>query len=251
MAAEPTDTVVVAGPRAIEALLRHAPKRVRKLLHAGPPSPVRDRVLQLARDAGRPIEATQAGVLERHAGELRHQGLVALASPAPLVDWEGLLGVQDALLVAFDQVTDPHNLGAVLRSAEALGGTGALVTRDRCARPSPTVSRTSAGASEILPVALETNLSRALAAADEAGLQIVGADLDGVAPWEIDWTRPTVLVIGAEGTGLRRLTREACHVLATIPLVGRTESLNASAAAAALLYEAARQRVLPKVKKNA
>jgi 23S rRNA (guanosine2251-2'-O)-methyltransferase len=131
------------------------------------------------------------------------------------------------------------------------GGTGALVTRDRCARPGPTVSRTSAGASEILPVALETNLSRALAAADEAGLQIVGADLDGVAPWEVDWTRPTVLVIGAEGTGLRRLTREACHAIATIPLVGRTESLNASAAAAALLYEAARQRTIPKVKKNA
>ena len=111
------------------------------------------------------------------------------------------------------------------------------------------MSRTSAGASELLPVAMETNLARALEAASEAGLQVVGADLDGTAPWAIDFARPTVLVIGAEGTGLRRLTRERCHAIVTIPLAGRTESLNASAAAAALLYEAARQRALGIAKK--
>ena len=243
MSADAPDTVVIAGPRAVEALLRHAPKRARRILHAGPPHPARDRVLALARDLGRPVENVTPAVLERHAGEVRHQGILALAGPAPLAEWETLVALPNALLVAFDQVTDPHNLGAIIRSAEALGGTGALVTRDRCARPSPTVSRTSAGASELLPVALETNLARSLNAASDAGLQVVGADLDGVPPWEIDWTLPTVLVIGAEGTGLRRLTREACHAIATIPLGGRTESLNASAAAAALLYEAARQRI--------
>ncbi len=239
----------MAGPRAVEALLRHAPERVRKLVHAGPPSPVRDRILEYGRTQGRVIETVAPAALDRMAGELRHQGILAWAAPAPFAEWSDLLVGEDVLLVAFDQVTDPHNLGAILRSAEALGGTGALVTRDRCAHPNPTVSRTSAGASEILPVAIETNLARALDAAREADLQVVGADLDGVLPWEIDFTKPTVLVIGAEGAGLRRLTRDRCHTLATIPLTGRTESLNASAAAAALLYEAARQRITRGCKK--
>jgi 23S rRNA (guanosine2251-2'-O)-methyltransferase len=252
MGAEPgSDAVVVAGPNAVEALLRHGRTRVRRVLHAGPPSPARDRVIELARAAGCAVETVAPAVLDRHAGELRHQGLVALAAPAPLAEWSALIDGRDALLVAFDQVTDPHNLGAILRSCEALGGTGALVTRDRCARPGPTVSRTSAGASEILPVAMETNLARALDAARDAGLQVVGADLDGEAPWCIDLTLPTVLVIGAEGTGLRRLTRERCDRIATIPLGGRTESLNASAAAAALLYEAIRQRRAQKTQKSA
>lgn len=245
------ETVVVAGPNAVEALLRHARGRVQRVLHAGPPSPARDRVVALARETRCIVESVAPAVLERHAGELRHQGLVALAAPAPLHDWSDLLDRPEPLLVAFDQVTDPHNLGAILRSCEALGGTGALVTRDRCARPGPTVSRTSAGASEFLPVALETNLARALDAARDAGLQVVGADLDGEVPWKIDFLRPTVLVIGAEGTGLRRLTRERCDRIATIPLAGRTESLNASAAAAALLYEAARQRYAQKTQKSA
>ena len=243
MGADPqSDLIVVAGPNAVEALLRHGRNRVRRVLHAGPPASARDRVIDLARAAGCVVESVAPAVLERHAGELRHQGLIAIASPATLAEWADLVEGPDALLVAFDQVTDPHNLGAILRSCEALGGTGALVTRDRCARPGPTVSRTSAGASEILPVAMETNLARALDAAREAGLQVVGADLDGDDPWCIDFARPTVLVIGAEGTGLRRLTRERCDRIATIPLGGRTESLNASAAAAALLYEATRQR---------
>jgi 23S rRNA (guanosine2251-2'-O)-methyltransferase len=245
------ETVVVAGPNAVEALLRHAGGRVRRVLHTGPAAPARDRVLDVARRAKCTVESVSPAELERHAGELRHQGIIALATPAPLADWSSLVLDAEALLVAFDQVTDPHNLGAVLRSCEALGGTGALVTRDRCARPGPTVSRTSAGASEFLPVAMETNLARALDAAREAGLQVVGADLDGDVPWRVDLTVPTVLVIGAEGSGLRRLTRERCDRIATIPLVGRTESLNASAAAAALLYEAARQRFAKKTEKTA
>ena len=130
----------------------------------------------------------------------------------------------------------------MLRSAEAFGASGALVTVDRCAQPNPTVARISAGASELLPIAREVNLARALNAATEAGFQVVGADLDGIPPWRLDLRLPTVLVVGAEGTGLRPSTRAACARIATLPLTGRTESLNASAAAAALLSEIARQR---------
>jgi hypothetical protein len=130
MAADPkAETVVVVGPNAVEALLRHARGRVQRVLHAGPPSPARDRVIALARESKCIVESVAPAVLERHAGELRHQGLVALAAPAPLHEWSDLFERSEPLLVAFDQVTDPHNLGAILRSCEALGGTGALVTR--------------------------------------------------------------------------------------------------------------------------
>ena len=116
-----------------------------------------------------------------------------------------LLEHENPLIVAVDQVTDPRNLGAILRAGEGMGVTGALVTKNRCARLGPTVSKTSAGASELLPVAMEANLARSLRRAQDAGLQIVGADFDGLAPAQIDLTIPTVLVIGAEGRGIRRL----------------------------------------------
>ncbi len=234
--------VPVVGVRAVEALLNHAPGRVERVLHHGPSHGARGRILDEARRRGIALEATDEATLAGHAGDLRHQGLVALATPAGYVGLDELVSAPDALIVAADQITDPRNLGAVLRSAEALGASGALLTTDRCARLGPTVTRTSAGASELLPVAMEVNLARALRAAGDAGLLVVGADLDGVAPDTLDLTGPLILVIGAEGEGLRRLTRQACDAVATIPLTGVTESLNASAAASILLYEVARQR---------
>ena len=239
---EAPDWVLVAGPHAVLALASSAPERIIEILVARESLTQRAEALSRLRAVGlKPNESTRAE-LDRLAGLLRHQGLLARARPADYVDWESLLERPDALLVAVDQITDPHNFGAILRSTEAMGGTGALVTRDRCAQLGATTTRTSAGASEILPVAIETNLSRALLAARDAGLSIIGADLDGVAPEALDLSGPLVLVIGAEGDGLRRLTRESCTAIVTIPLLGRTESLNASAAAAVLLAEVARQR---------
>lgn len=232
----------VPGIRAIEALLEHQPGRIRELRYVGERDGARGRLIGRAETLGINVRETTEKVLVERLGDLRTQGVVATVDPAGYSPWNEMLSDPGALLLAVDQVTDPRNLGAMLRAAEAMGATGALVTSNRCARLGPTVARTSAGASELLPVAMETNLARALRAAGDSGLQIVGADLDGDPPETLDLTRPTVLVIGAEGRGLRRLTRTCCDAIATIPLGGLTESLNAATAAAVLIYEAARQR---------
>ena len=240
-----TDHVAIPGPRAVEAILRRSPARVRLLMYAGARRGPRARVLELAEARGITIERTTEGELQKWVGALRTQGVVALATPAGYALWGDLLDHPDALIIAVDQLTDPGNLGALIRSAEALGATGALVTRHRCARLGPAVSRRSAGASEILPIALETNLTQALQAARERGLQVVGAAMDGSMPDAVDWRRPSILVVGAEGTGLRRLTRKHCDQLVGIPLVGKTESLNAAVAGAILCYSAQMVRRMP------
>lgn len=236
-----SDEATVVGVRAVEALLAHRVGRIRRILIADEGGPRRT-LAAAARAAGVRVEIAARKQLDARAEGLRHQGVIAIAEPAEYVDWVTLLEPGDGLLIALDELTDAGNFGAILRSAEALGARGVLVTKHRCAQLGPTVTRTSAGASELIPVARETNLAAALASASTRGFQIIGADLDGVSPAAIDWKIPSVLVIGAEGKGLRRLTRERCGVIATIPLSGLTESLNAANAAAILLYEAARQR---------
>lgn len=235
-------TALVPGIRAVEAMLDHQPGRVKSLRYVGARDGSRGRLLARAEELGIETRETTEKAIAERLGDLRTQGVVAVVEPAGYCSWSALLEADAPLLLAADQITDPRNLGAILRAAEAMGATGALLTSNRCARLGPTVTRTSAGASELLPVAMETNLARALRAAGDAGLQIVGADLDGQPPHQIDLARPTVIVIGAEGRGLRRLTRSCCDAIATIPLGGLTESLNAATAAAILVYEAARQR---------
>ncbi len=232
----------IPGVHAVETLLMHAPERLVRVLHSGTLDGGRGRVVQAAKAAGVPTGKATTERLDALAGGVRHQGIVALAQPPEYADWHALIADPKALLLALDQVTDARNFGAILRSAEAMGATGALVTSNRCARLGPAATRTSAGASELLPVAMETNLGRALEAAKKAGMWVIGADLDGQAPATIDLSVPTVLVIGAEGKGLRSRTKALCDVVATIPISGRTESLNAAVAASVLIYEAARQR---------
>ena len=234
--------VAIPGLRAVEALLDNAPERLREVRYAGGLTGARGRVVEAARAAGITVAEVRVAQIEALAEGIRHQGVVGLASPARYVDWDDLLADPAALILAMDQVTDPRNLGAMLRAAEVLGATGALLTKNRCARLGPAVTRTSAGASELVPVALETNLARALRRAREVGVLVVGADLEGEAPAGLDLTGPMVLVIGAEGQGLRRLTRETCDTIASIPMTGRIASLNAATAASILLYEVARQR---------
>ncbi len=234
--------VAVPGVRAVEVLLENAPERLREVRYAGDTSGARGRVVDAAIAAGIAVVEVRAARLDELTEGIRHQGIVGLATPAEYVDWDGLLAAPDALVLAMDQVTDPRNLGAMLRAGEVLGATGALLTKNRCARLGPAVTRTSAGASEIIPVAMETNLARSLRQARKAGVLVVGADLEGEAPAAIDFTGPTILVIGAEGRGLRRLTRENCDTIASIPMKGVIASLNAATAASILLYEVARQR---------
>jgi 23S rRNA (guanosine2251-2'-O)-methyltransferase len=186
---------------------------------------------------------TSGQELERLCGSPDHQGVVAEVDPYPYGDAEGMLRKPDALIVALDQVQDPRNLGAVARSAESAGAAGLIIPERRAAMVTPATCKASAGAVEHLEIAHVRNLSDWLAAAKEAGFWIWGGDADGrAAPWGVDLTGPTVLVLGGEGKGLRPRVASSCDGLIALPRLGRIESLNVSAAATALLFESVRQR---------
>jgi 23S rRNA (guanosine2251-2'-O)-methyltransferase len=181
--------------------------------------------------------------LTEAAGTRDHQGVLAWAEPYRYADAHEIAGGEAPLLVCLDQVTDPHNLGAVCRTSEAVGASGVIVPAHNAARVTPAVCRASAGAVEHLPVGVVTNMARYLeevksqtlwawAASGEAETQL----------WDADFTGGVALVLGAEGKGLRPLVRRTCDAAVAIPLAGRTESLNVSVAAAVLLFEARRQR---------
>jgi 23S rRNA (guanosine2251-2'-O)-methyltransferase len=181
--------------------------------------------------------------LERLCGSPDHQGVVAEVDPYPYGDARGMLRRQGSLLVALDQVQDPRNLGAVCRSAEFAGAAGVVVPERRAAAVTPAACKASAGAVEHLEVAHVRNLADWLGEAKEAGFWIWGADAEAdQAPWSVDLTGSTVLVLGGEGKGLRPRVADSCDGLAALPQLGEVESLNVSAAATALLFEAVRQR---------
>jgi 23S rRNA (guanosine2251-2'-O)-methyltransferase len=239
---------VLAGFHAVSARLRAAPQSI-ATIHID--SRRRDgrmqRLKESARAAGVPLVATDPEQLRSLCGDAPHQGVVALAAEIEQVlTLEDVLAAvgPDTLLLALDGVTDPRNLGACLRVADAAGVGAVIVPRDRSAGMTPAALKAAAGAAETVPLVDVTNLARALEALDAAGVRIVGAT--GGADqslFDLDLTGPVAWVLGAEGTGLRRLTRERCSELARIPLAGTVESLNVSVAAGICLFEAVRQRL--------
>ena len=198
-----------------------------------------------ARAAGAPapVPVVPAGELEHLCGSSHHQGLVCEAEPYPYASAEALLEPQDALVVALDQVQDPQNLGAVARSAECAGATGIVLPERRAAAVTAAVCRASAGAVEHLDMARVRNLADYLAAAKRAGAWVYGAEAGAATSYtDVDWRGRVVIVLGSEGAGIRPRVRAACDDLVALPVRGRIASLNVSAAAAVLLYEAARSR---------
>ena len=186
---------------------------------------------------------TDALELERLCGSPDHQGVVAEVDSYPYGDPGGMLRREDALLVALDQVQDPRNLGAVCRSAEFAGATGVIVPERRSATITAATCKASAGAVEHLEVAHVRNLADWLADAKAAGFWIWGADAEAKSSaWDVDLKGPTVLVLGGEGKGIRPRVAAACDGLISLPRNGEVESLNVSAAATAVLFEAVRQR---------
>jgi 23S rRNA (guanosine2251-2'-O)-methyltransferase len=196
------------------------------------------------RDVERPRVQTK---LEREvseaAGTRDHQGVLAWCEPYKYADGLELAAVERPLLACLDQVSDPHNLGAVIRSADGAGATGVVVPAHGAATVTPAVCRASAGAVEHVSVAVVPNLARYLAEVKRGDLWVFGAVGDGATPmWETDLRGGVALVFGAEGKGLRPLVRKTCDDVVSIPMAGSVESLNVSVAAALLLYEARRQR---------
>jgi len=203
---------------------------------------------RLARRGDAKVRAAPRAKLDRLAGTDRHQGVVAVVADFRYADLDELLAAAQAsgrppLLVVLDGVEDPHNLGAIIRSAHALGAHGVIIPKDRAVGVTPAVAKASAGAVERCPVARVTNVAQCLEALKEAGIWSVALAADADRPLgAMDLKGPTALVLGSEGEGLRPLVRKTCDLAAKIPMTGDLDSLSVSASAAVALYEAARQR---------
>jgi 23S rRNA (guanosine2251-2'-O)-methyltransferase len=209
-----------------------------------------DEIVQLAERADVPVRWVSRERIDAVAATEAPQGVVAVADAVSEVDLEELLvtapGRPAPFLVVLDGVTDPHNVGAVMRTALCAGATGVVVGRHRAARLSPTATKAAAGAVEWLPVASVVGIPAALIQLREAGVWTVGLDAEGPGTiWELAVaTEPVALVLGAEGTGLSRLTRQRCDLVVSIPMLGPLGSLNVSAAAALGCFEISRRRQL-------
>jgi 23S rRNA (guanosine2251-2'-O)-methyltransferase len=186
--------------------------------------------------AGAPVEVVDADSVARRAESDAHQGICAEAGPYPYADAAELLASDDPLLVALDEVQDPQNLGAICRTAECAGATGVVLPERRSAEVTPAACKASAGAVEHLAVARVRNLADFLGEAKRAGLWCFGADAAGVPYDRVDYAGGVVLVLGAEGKGLRPRVAKACDELVALPIRGRIASLNVNAAAAVLMY---------------
>lgn len=202
------------------------------------------------RQAGIIVQEIEPVKLDELAGTNRHQGIAAMAAPIAYVEVEDILAIaadknQHPFIVILDELEDPHNVGAILRTADAAGVHGVLLPKRRSCPISTTVAKTSAGAVEYVPVARIGNITQEIKKLKAAGLWIVGADMDGDRNYyEADLTGPMAVIIGSEGKGMGRLVKEQCDFIVKIPMKGSINSLNASVACSLLLYEILRQREL-------
>ena len=244
---------LVYGVHPVEAVLEEDPSAIREVWVAARGSRAA-RLVERIEAAGLSVRRCDREVLDRLAPGARHQGVVARVRSRSAAEWPSILDIVEAairgsgadeppLLLVLDQVQDPHNLGACVRSAAAAGAAAVVVPRRRAAGLTAAARRTAAGGAERVPVVEVSNLARALRDLAECGVTIVGADADASHPaWDASLSGPLALVLGAEEGGLRRLTREHCDHLVAIPMTAGGASLNVSVAAGILLYEALRQR---------
>ena len=241
--------LTVEGRRpVIEALRSEVTVQRILLLEELERGPQIEEIIRLARAAEIPIEPTRKKDLDRASATRKHQGVIALTPDPKYVPLDKLLidagqGPAAPLIAVLDGIEDPQNLGAIARTVDGAGGHGLVIPERRAAGITPGAIRASAGALEHVPVARVVNLGRAIEEIKAAGVWTVGLDSDADQDHtQIDLTGPTAIVIGSESSGLSRLVREKCDLLASIPLLGKLESLNASVSAAIALYEAVRQR---------
>src|ERR1700719_403693 len=239
----------VYGLHAINAVLERAPERLLELWVAQPRDDSRTRDLrERAERVGVRVQSVGGEALAKLVGEVAHQG--AVAAVRPLQGWdehdlaEALSQVaEDPLLLVLDGVTDPHNLGACLRTADAAGVHAVIIPKDRSAAVDGVARKVAAGAAEFVPVASVTNLARTLDLLKEQAIWVVGTEDEASQTlYQADLNRRLALVLGAEGGGMRRLTRERCDFVVRIPMAGQVESLNVSVACGVALFEARRQR---------
>ncbi len=236
----------IYGFHAVTARLRQQPDSVRAIYLAAARHDARTRDLVARAEAARcPVHIADDERLDALAGSNRHQGVVAIVDAAPAhVTLDDILDdlSEPALLLVLDGVTDPQNLGACLRNADAFGADAVVVPKDRAVGLNATVAKAASGAADTVPLVTVTNLARALRDLKSKGVWILGADAGGESLFDADVTGPIAWVLGAEGAGLRRLTREHCDRIVGIPLVGSVESLNVSVASGICLYATRKAR---------
>jgi len=240
--------IIVGINPVMEALRSGRP--IRRLLIAEQRKSDRDvmEIIRLAKQGGVEIRMTSRDVLNREAPNAVHQGVVASAAAREYASLEDVLQIpaqrgQTPLFLILDGVEDPRNLGAVLRTAEAAGVHGVIIPERRAAGLTETVAKAAAGALEYIPVVKVVNMVNTIEDLKKAGIWIAAAEANGdMQYWDADFVRPTALVLGGEGKGVRRLVREHCDYTLSLPLMGQISSLNVSVAAGVMLYEVLRQR---------
>ena len=232
---------VLSGIHPVAEALRAGSALERVLIAQGAGGPRLQEIIDLARRAGIPVRFEPRNALERLAGSTAHQGVVALGAARKYADLESL--AESSLLVVLDGVEDPHNLGAIIRTAHAAGAGAVVIPERRAASLTDVVAKAAAGALEHLPVSRVTNINRALEELKERGYWIYGLDERGTESYDrVDYGAKCVLVLGGEGKGLHEQVRKRCDLLVRIPMAGKISSLNVSVAAGVVLFEWRRHR---------
>ena len=238
---------IVAGRNAVMEALKGS-RSVNKLMIAnGSTEGSIKEIIAVAKEKGVNIQYWDRSKLDSIARGIRHQGVLAQVAPVQYAELEDILQVakdrnEPPFIVLLDELEDPHNLGAILRTADAAGVHGVLIPKHRSCPLSATVAKTSAGAVEHVPVARVGNLVQTIKKLKQEGLWVAAADMDGKDYYDTDLTGPLLLIIGSEGQGVGRLVKEQCDFVVRIPMVGKINSLNASVAGSILMYEAMKQR---------
>ena len=238
---------MVAGRNAVMEALKGS-RSVNKLMIAnGSTEGSIKEIIAVAKEKGVNIQYWDRSKLDSIARGIRHQGVLAQVAPVQYAELEDILQVakdrnEPPFIVLLDELEDPHNLGAILRTADAAGVHGVLIPKHRSCPLSATVAKTSAGAVEHVPVARVGNLVQTIKKLKQEGLWVAAADMDGKDYYDTDLTGSLLLIIGSEGQGVGRLVKEQCDFVVRIPMVGKINSLNASVAGSILMYEAMKQR---------
>ena len=245
---EDSDEGVIEGRNAVTEALRAGITIDKVFISKGETDPALKRIASIAREAGAVVVEADRRKLDSLSNTNSHQGVIAVAAFAEYVTIDAILEIakqkaEEPLIILCDGISDPHNLGAIIRTSEAAGAHGVVIPKRRSAGLGATVAKTSSGAIFHTAVARVTNLTAAIKELKNAGVWVFGAVADGkTALWESDFTCAAAFVIGSEGTGISRLAGENCDHKVSIPMYGKLSSLNASVSAAILLYEAVRQR---------
>ena len=242
---------MLAGRNAVMEALKGSSRINRLMVADGSSEGSIRELIAVAKEKGVPVQFLERSKLDSMAKGIRHQGVLAQVSPVEYVELEDILlkareKQEDPFIILLDELEDPHNLGAILRSADAAGAHGVLIPKRRSCPLSATVAKTSAGAVEHVPVARIGNIVQTIKALKEEGLWVAGADMDGKNYYEADLTGPLILVVGSEGQGIGRLVKEQCDFIVRIPMLGAINSLNASVAGSVLMFEVTKQRLSKK-----